>query len=95
MKVLSIAQYNVQNFKGLWGERHPKAKNINYYPFSDETPEQIEQNTQKHKRIISIMAALPFTSKEVLKYTKNRLENTRRRIIDKYFINKGLSTVIK
>lgn len=95
MKILPVCQNNVQNFRGLWGERSPKTKELKYYPFSDETPEQISKNTGAYKNLVAIMATLPFTAKEFLKYTKNRMSILRQKLIEKHIVNKGLSVVIK
>ena len=95
MKILPVNQKNIQSFHGLWGERHPKSNELKYYPYRGETEEQISNNTGKYKSIVAIMAALPFTAKEFIKYTKNRLSITKQKLIEKHVVNKGLSTVIK
>ena len=87
-----------------------------YYPFRDETKEQIEKVKTENGRykedlpgkglvqdpwpnidsvVISVMAALPFTSKEFLQYTTNRLPITKQKMIEKHIINKGLSIIKK
>ena len=43
---------------------------------------------------VKVMAALPFTSKDFLNYTMNRLSITRQHKIENYLINKSL-TVLK
>ena len=117
---------NNANFKGLWGktinndhmesEYNISEKIYEYYPFRDETKEQIEKVKTENGRykedlpgkglvqdpwpnidsvVISVMAALPFTSKEFLQYTTNRLPITKQKMIEKHIINKGLSIVKK
>ena len=100
MKILPVSlsvnkHYSSTNFTGLWG-------NNKYYPFADETSEQIE-NERKIKTsspvsylgsiAVSIMSALPFTSNEFLKYTKNRLNITKQRLIEKHLFQKNLSVI--
>ena len=94
MKILSVGQ-SVQSFQGLWAERYPKTNELKYYPFLGETKEQILENTSKYKDIVKIMKELPFSAKEFLKYTKNRLAITKQKLIERYLVNKGLSAVIK
>ena len=94
MKILPVGQNNIKSFNGLWSEHNPKSKNLKYYPFSDETEEQISKNTNKYKNIVMIMAALPFTAKDFLKYTKNTLSIVRQKIIEKHIVNKGLSVIL-
>jgi len=96
MKILPVSQKNIQSFHGLWGERHPKSKELKYYPYSGQSPAQTEEETKNYKSIVTIMAALPFTAKEFYKYTKNKLSSiTKQKLIEKYVVNKGLSTIIR
>jgi hypothetical protein len=41
------------------------------------------------------MAALPFTSKDFLKYTKNRVNITKERLIQRFITSKDLSVAAK
>ena len=44
---------------------------------------------------VKVMAALPFTSKEFLNYTMNRLSITKQHRVENYIINKGLTLLKK
>jgi hypothetical protein len=81
-----------------------------YYPFYDESLEQIQKITEtntSHKEsvkdsvlsitdvVVTVMSALPFTSKEFTKYTMNRLPITKQKVIEKHLIGKGLSILKK
>ena len=101
MRVDSINVYGQNTFKGLWGKSEKtvnQGKTYPYYPFADETDEQIKENTQKSgiaKAAIAIMAALPFTAKEFSKYLKNRLPIIRDRFIERLMVEKNLYKAIK
>lgn len=45
--------------------------------------------------IVTVMAALPFTSREFLNYTMNRLPITKQRLIERHIASKGLSILRK
>ena len=45
--------------------------------------------------IVTVMAALPFTSKEFLNYTLNKLPITKQRLVERYLVDKGLSVIKK
>jgi len=130
MKILpiNIAKQQITNtgFKGLWGktinnDRTESEYNISetiyeYYPFADETKEQIEKVKNENSRykedlpgkglvpnpwpyidsvIVSVMAALPFTAKEFMNYTLNKLPITKQRLVERYIMKKGLSVLKK
>ena len=114
------------SFRGLWGppinndhtegETYIFDTKCPYYPFADETKEQIDKvvlNNNSYSEdtpgkgivgdpwpqitsaAVTVMAALPFTSKEFLHYTMSRLPITKQRMIEKHIISKGLSIIKK
>ena len=104
MKIYPVCNNKYNNFRGLWNisEQADKAE-YRYYPFGDETKEQIKQSISSKKfdtaktknKFVEVMTALPFSSKDFIKYTKNQLPIIKQRLIEKHFISKGLSTAIK
>ena len=130
MKILPVSlsqQYtNFHSFKGLWGKKtydsHTESEyyisdtRYEYYPFSDETEEQIKtvkEKTENYKQsvpgqgfvadpwphidgiIVTVMAALPFTSKEFTDYTMNKLSDVKRKIIEENIFTKKLTVMKK
>ena len=104
MKIVKIGDVNLsqkQVFNGLWSKTNNNT--MQYYPFKDETQEDVELAKKdfnaKNKNItgviISVMAALPFTSKDFLKYTKNRVNITKERLIQRFLTSKDLSVAAK
>jgi hypothetical protein len=85
MNIQPISANNT-NFNGLW--KLGKVKQ--YYPFMDETKTQITKAV-KEKSDVSVMEKLPFTANQFLQYTKNRLNITRERLVERYYRGKGLS----
>lgn len=68
-----------------------------YSDYKTSTPGQgyvADPWPQIESTIITVMAALPFTAKEFLNYTKNRLPIIKKRLIERTIAEKGL-TVLK
>ena len=78
---------NGTNFNGLW--KLGKVKQ--YYPFMDETKEQIAKTLGDKHSSYSVMEKLPFTAQQFWQYTKNRLNITRERLIERFYRGKDLS----
>ena len=130
MKILPVNACNYQkqstNFQGLWGkteynnftesEQYINETKYKYYPFLDETKEQIKKVVNENSyykedtqgeglvgspwsnitsSVVTVMAALPFTSKEFLNYTLTKLPITKQRLVERYLVDKGLSVLKK
>ena len=74
--------YSRTNFNGF-------LKPGKYYPWLNEIilPENLPEGTK-------IMDRLPFTAKQFWQYTKNRLNITKERVIDRFYVGKGLSVIL-
>ena len=98
MNITAINNTYHGTFNGLWGSGNANSKGQSgqlavdqtYYRFLDEAREQKIAGAS-----IATASVLPFTSKEFLQYTKNRLSIIKTRLIDRYMTSKGLSLIKK
>ena len=126
MQILPINMAGSRSFKGLWGKteyNYPSDSVYNvgevrytYYPFADETKEQIKKVEEENRYYkedmadpsvvanpminvtdvaVAVMAALPFTSKEFMHFTMNKLSAEKHNLIKANIISKGLSILKK
>ena len=116
MNISSICNNNI-NFKGLWGKSFRKSdidSTLNimtvrneyyYYPFADETKEQIDivANTHSSADIINnkyyineckICARTPFTSKEYMEYAKAKKYMPELKPVDDYSQTKYITYAV-
>ena len=124
MKITPIKSFNsnltqMNSFKGLWGkESHEYVDDYyemsdyydyEYYPFADETQEDIEKVKKNHQYyksevsklvaepinhvysiVVTVMSALPFTSKDFNDYLNNKISDLKKRVIEQNIFEKNL-----